>query len=103
MDDVITPIPPRWARSDDCWQTAHEAREEQELDPKFFNNVRANSCREMASMNAWRDGNEVAMRLRVTPPLQVVLLSYICIYAHKTTFLLALYNLASKKGLFCNA
>ncbi|MPC41246.1 hypothetical protein E2C01_034834 [Portunus trituberculatus] len=33
-----------------------------ELDPRNFNNVRATSCSEMASMNAWRDGNEVAMR-----------------------------------------
>ncbi|MPC68401.1 hypothetical protein E2C01_062601 [Portunus trituberculatus] len=30
-----------------------------ELDPRFFN-VRATSCREMASMNTWRDGDRVA-------------------------------------------
>ncbi|MPC80136.1 hypothetical protein E2C01_074704 [Portunus trituberculatus] len=34
-----------------------------ELDPRFFNNVRATSCHEMASMNAWRDGDKVAIRL----------------------------------------
>ncbi|MPC32788.1 Transmembrane protein 8A [Portunus trituberculatus] len=33
----------------------------QKLDPRNFNNVRATSYREMASMNAWRDSNEVAM------------------------------------------
>ncbi|MPC68614.1 Vacuolar protein sorting-associated protein 54 [Portunus trituberculatus] len=44
-------------------ETAHEAREERELDPGFFNNVRATSCHEMVFMNAWRDGNEVAVRL----------------------------------------
>ncbi|MPC69308.1 hypothetical protein E2C01_063529 [Portunus trituberculatus] len=33
-----------------------------ELDPRFFN-VRAASCSEMASMNAWRDGDKVAIRL----------------------------------------
>ncbi|MPC99818.1 hypothetical protein E2C01_095258 [Portunus trituberculatus] len=27
--------------------------------PRFFN-IRATSCREMASMNTWRDGDEVA-------------------------------------------
>ncbi|MPC52295.1 hypothetical protein E2C01_046159 [Portunus trituberculatus] len=27
----------------------------QELDPRNFNNIRATSCRKMASMNAWRD------------------------------------------------
>ncbi|MPC61877.1 hypothetical protein E2C01_055954 [Portunus trituberculatus] len=31
-----------------------------ELNPRFFNNLRATSCRKMASMNAWRDSNEVA-------------------------------------------
>ncbi|MPC45798.1 hypothetical protein E2C01_039502 [Portunus trituberculatus] len=30
-----------------------------ELDPRFFNNVRATSCHEMASMNAWRDSDEI--------------------------------------------
>ncbi|MPC33282.1 hypothetical protein E2C01_026627 [Portunus trituberculatus] len=34
-----------------------------ELDPRFFNNVRATSCSEMASMNAWRDGDKVGIRL----------------------------------------
>ncbi|MPC34575.1 hypothetical protein E2C01_027970 [Portunus trituberculatus] len=36
-------------------RTANEAQEERELDPRFFNNVRATCYREMASMNAWRD------------------------------------------------
>ncbi|MPC14758.1 Eukaryotic elongation factor 2 kinase [Portunus trituberculatus] len=43
-----------------------------ELDPRFFNNLRITSCREMASMNTWRDGDEVALRLLGTPPLEVV-------------------------------
>ncbi|MPC25634.1 hypothetical protein E2C01_018755 [Portunus trituberculatus] len=42
-----------------------------ELDPRFFNNLRATSCREMASMNAWRDSDKVALRLLGTPPLEV--------------------------------
>ncbi|MPC61359.1 hypothetical protein E2C01_055429 [Portunus trituberculatus] len=54
-----------------------------QLDPRFFNNLRATSCRKMASMNAWKDGDEVALRLLGTPPLEVVLLSYI--YAHMFT------------------
>ncbi|MPC48065.1 hypothetical protein E2C01_041830 [Portunus trituberculatus] len=33
-----------------------------ELDPRNFNNIRAISCRKMVSTNAWRDGNEIAMR-----------------------------------------
>ncbi|MPC30338.1 hypothetical protein E2C01_023599 [Portunus trituberculatus] len=36
---------------------------QEELDPRFFNNVRATSCSEMASMNAWRDSDKVAIRL----------------------------------------
>ncbi|MPC13437.1 hypothetical protein E2C01_006172 [Portunus trituberculatus] len=54
-----------------CWQTANEAQEERELDPRNFNNVRATSCREIATMNAWRDGNDVAFRLLETPPLEI--------------------------------
>ncbi|MPC98967.1 hypothetical protein E2C01_094359 [Portunus trituberculatus] len=34
-----------------------------ELDSRFFNNVRATSCSEMASMKAWRDSDKVAFRL----------------------------------------
>ncbi|XP_045120306.1 uncharacterized protein LOC123509818 isoform X1 [Portunus trituberculatus] len=41
----------------------------QELDPRNFN-IRATSCREMASMNTWRDGNEAAIRFLGTLPLQ---------------------------------
>ncbi|MPC82579.1 hypothetical protein E2C01_077253 [Portunus trituberculatus] len=63
-----------------------------ELDPRSFNNLRATSCWEMAYMNAWRDGDEVALRLLGTLSLEVVLLSYMCIYVHKTTFLLAFYK-----------
>ncbi|MPC58846.1 hypothetical protein E2C01_052856 [Portunus trituberculatus] len=44
-----------------------------ELDPRFFNNLTATSCREMSSMNAWRDGDEVALRLLGTPSLEVVI------------------------------
>ncbi|MPC73053.1 hypothetical protein E2C01_067371 [Portunus trituberculatus] len=68
----------------------------QELDPRNFN-IRATSCREMASMNAWGDGNKVALRLLGTPPLQVVLLSYICIYVHKKEFLSAFYKLCPQE------
>ncbi|MPD02475.1 hypothetical protein E2C01_098061 [Portunus trituberculatus] len=76
-----------------------------ELNLRFFNNLRETPCCEMASMNAWRDGDEVALRLQRTSPLEVVLLSYIYIYiyVHKTTLILAFTNLAPKKGLFCNA
>ncbi|MPD06517.1 hypothetical protein E2C01_102331 [Portunus trituberculatus] len=38
------------------------------LVPRNFNNVIATSCCKMASMNAWRDGDEVALRLLGTPP-----------------------------------
>ncbi|MPC26252.1 hypothetical protein E2C01_019388 [Portunus trituberculatus] len=41
-----------------------------DLDSRFFNNIRAASCSEMASMNAWREGDKVAFRLLGTPPLQ---------------------------------
>ncbi|MPC43835.1 hypothetical protein E2C01_037488 [Portunus trituberculatus] len=52
-----------------CWWV-------EELDPRNFNNVRATSCREITSMNAWRDGNEVVLRLLGKSPLKMVLLSY---------------------------
>ncbi|MPC30588.1 hypothetical protein E2C01_023855 [Portunus trituberculatus] len=45
------------------WRMAASGLGTELLDPRFFNNVRATSCHEMASMNAWRDGDDVAIRL----------------------------------------